>query len=810
MQKVESDVDNRRADEILQIIQSGDNEEQIAESLSQLLKRKSGLSTLGLDARGRHLFHTLVLHNKPKALTLLLQNETFHYAAMLPDQAGQTILHLAAANRDISREMPKIILRSFPELLNSQDRAGDAALHLAARQPSAWFVKLLAESPELKRMLANNEGETALSIAGANKELKHALFHLALGDIKSFDMRHKTETTESIESLRAIFPMLTSRSDSSHTPSTSSDSRSLSFSADEMPEIERMTDAPALKFSEFNKQLVALVAAFGETKSSQKVERLLESFYLSCQRFIFPDDLKLSVMLEKVEGGRESLIKILDYLFPHVERETTVLQAEMKRTIKELAYNLTLNGITEPPAALGAYVGNPEAEEVWWLVSCQDARNAERKFSYSQIEEKVLGTLMRHSPDNVLMMLRLLYSRFDYHQKLVANYVVAQLFLFDAANENTCHQSIASHFRFFIRFNVNKQRGLSLLGLEINAFLQKICGSVAAFSTQPLLHNFHLLKMGLQNEFKGKRSFSSLVESALALPRHMRALEVYAIARELKMLTHTFYQQVLFSEFTDGNWLDEEKKGRLAPHITEFMEASDKLRNYFIYTILNQTKNKIKRAFELLIDTTRALCPLDEENHPDLHHTMLFYTVFINPNISRLTKTWSALTESDRKCVSELKQLTRQADNYKFLRDICVLDRTALPCLMVCLADVYVADEGTKSLAKMQKARAFGAALSRLIEVKFSLKSRLVKHETDLPHFLKTYAAQSDKSLGAASLIHQQDEMSDVPIVPPPKPVRDAQLTRARSRSVDFFVASTRQRTSSVASVTLKLDSPKA
>jgi hypothetical protein len=748
---------------VINLIESAASEDVLTEKLKELVAKKPFLLGNVFEDQ-QTLFHLLVTHNKPKTLDALLQIKEWCIAAALVDVNTQTILHLAAKSKHISHEIPKIILKYLPALLNLRDAELNTALHLAVKNQLTWFVMELTRHTDLDRSLRNVHQQSALDLAEDHKDLRHAVCYLDLTAIKSVGVRHRGNSHGGVTDLSATFPMLSSRRD---TPSSSSSSGSVSTPSleDGTVEVGDYTDIRVVMSRAVTQSLKNLASVYQLGNDSPQFQQASREFLCVCKASLLPTDFDFSALEKDTPQMREMISSVVDHFSLFLDNEMKQLRLALDKALKDLIYTLTINGLTFVPNSLpSTFTPHPDLQMLWQLSACQDDAKGKREFSLEKLKYQALGMFTQMSVSDVLRYLRLLYAKFDSHQKLVANYVLAQLLLFESVDRAGHETTAATQLPFFKQFNAHRTQGLGALGKEINQHLTKISDAISAFSRHPLVHNVRLLRSTILDE--SKYSFEQLVRTALFRKRQDRALEVHTIAQALRMMSVDFYQTVSVKEFTEKNSL----------HIKEFKNSSEKIRYFFIQLILQQNPLNMKIAIELLIDVMRALCPLSGENFPDLHHTTILYSVFANSQIIRLTAVLDSLSEDDKKILSEIKHMTASDNNYKFMRDIHIVDSTSLPYLINLLNDFFMADQ--QEMNPLKKMSAFGFVLLNLIEVKLVVNFMMVKHVTDLHDFLKRFKLPVEEGLKPASSPKTEAKAPE-----PSRPRSPSQSSRLKSLS---------------------------
>lgn len=763
------------------LISSNEDEKKIARKLIKWFISLPALIEEGylLD---RNVFHLLVLKNKIQVLSLLLkdttwkilQNKSWHEIAISPDRTGCTLFHYAARDDESSLETMDVLFHYFPDKINIQNKQGNTPLHVAVIERKLWAVKYLV-AKKCNRSIKNINDKTPLDLSEMGSDLRQALLSIDLSVIKSLDLRHREKSTETINSFRDSFPLLSSdRSDYSSSPSSSLESlhSSLRFH-DSISSEHSSSDLDLEEEKDWNEdqtiendivivQLQQLIKAYQTNKRSVIYASLQKEFNAQClNNLLFKHWDITEHQLFQTPENRTVLSEVISILYPSVDNHYTQIQNKTHQLIAHfirlLAPHISIAD-SEPRIVPRINKGQEQTDIIrdtlWLITACQVSHESKREFSFEDITNRALGILSSFSLFEVLINLRGIYPHFDKDQKIVANFIVFQLLNYNAIDQVKAFSKLDMQLRFFCNLNVDKKIGLGELGEFINRHLMDMQTLVSS-SNHPMLQNFSTLNHQTSRPeiIKSNKSFDEIVEQALSKTRDTRIDEVLIIAHDLRMLTVTFYQQVSIKEFHNLNW-GRSNKETLSPHVVEFTEFYNGISNYFMAKILLQPSGNIKNALQLLIEIAQALCSLDGEQYPDLNHLMgIGSSVLDSPNITRLTSVLKELPQKDKLYMEEISQVVSTGKNFKVMRELYHVYRTTLPFLGLLLKDITFAHDGNSS--KILKAEATGAILKRLMEIKVLINFERTNFQTDLPVFLKEYISLDDDKLYHASLRHQ-------------------------------------------------------
>ncbi|CAM2809987.1 RasGEF domain-containing protein [Legionella worsleiensis] len=789
---------------IKELLRSGGDEKEIARELSILFVIHPELIELRYNS-GKTIFHLLVIKNKPLILQSILEDDTWQILQTKPwqeiaacsDDNGWTLIHHAAQLDENGRATMDVVLRFFPNKINAQNAEGNTPLHVGVEAQRLWAVKTLVQH-DCDRSIKNNHNQTALELPQVNSELRFAFLAIDLGTISSLDLRYRTKAqssseseAESSSSLRESCPLLSSgrSSDRSLSSSSSIDSphtplRHVEQSASESSLSEAIMALESHATIE-NKSALRLMSSLCKAHQTNKQSfvcvslhneliRLLNNGFLA-DDFAFDQKSPLNKPANRkiIQGILNELYARIEELNSYIQRNTSALIGQSLRMIATEISIADSEPLTPQTINTGQKKTDELMENLWLLTACQTSHHSKRKFNFLDITHRAVGILSSASLHDILVNLETLYPDFDKDQKIVTNFVLLQLLNYNVINTVRQDENIATQIRLFAELNTNIEKGLGALGASINQSLFKIHELCSLYSKNPLLRNFYILNRAI-NQPEGLHmlpAFDATVDQALGKTRPKRTAEVGIIAHELRMLTIAFYQSVSISEFHNKNWEKEDvcsasqteghactsqciKTGKTtrSPHITEFTDFFNKLSNYFVVKTVTQSPKNIKNALQLLIEIAQALCPLDDENYPDINHLMVISSIFNNVDVSRLVNFNTDLSVEDNAYRQEIDNITSREKNYRMMRRLYQQFRTTLPFLGIFCRDLTFASDGNEQATPIIRAEACGSILKSLLEVKLLLNFEPINFSTNLRLFLKNYLSLDEEIVHSASL----------------------------------------------------------
>ncbi|USQ15429.1 ankyrin repeat domain-containing protein (plasmid) [Legionella lytica] len=749
---------------IKNLITSNDNEKNIAKTLIKWFNQDSSLLdiTYLLD---QNVFHFLMRKSKFYVIEKLLENETWRSKASHCDRSGHTVLHYAAKCDASCIRILALLMGYFPELLNKADNSGNTPIHTAVLHNQSWAVQMLVKSPLVNRSLPNLKGESPMRLAVDNKELNQALFCIELASLEQLDLRYRSPNSSTKEMLWKEFPLLSSRSHIDNASSSSSNSKPC-------PSTPRAVIADTIeensgKNSHDNQivttdQLIYLVQdliiAYKIDSHTSRAIKLQEQFNQFCLHHSVENIIDFDKADLDAQQVRLILSKAINFLYPIAHKRYSLIQHEFNSLLKLFAYSLVNNQLLVETPPLGELNISTEKhqniillQKLWLLTAGQEMPNSTREFDFGILSRRILGLLNSYSLMEILIGLRIIYSDCDLAQKSIANFLIIQLLFYHVIEHIALPPLLGMHLRFLSSRNMNPTSNLGEMGKQFNEYLEKAFQLSSMISSQPVLHNFYIIRQQLsyQKLVATNNSFDDLINQALALPPKKRIEHVKLIAHELRSLTMAFYQRVSVVEFRDEGWL-KEKRQQSAPHITELTKQFNKLSAYFSEKVLTQSAENIQNALQFLIELAQHLCPLDSEHYLDLNHLMMLSSVFNSIGISRLTNVFNTMSSTEQSIIDEVNHAVSNKKNFKFMRDIYNAYRTTLPFLGYILTETTFANSGNDN--ELVRAEMVGVVLKKLMEIKVQVNFEQATHSTTLPLFLENYTAPNEEFLYQNSL----------------------------------------------------------
>jgi hypothetical protein len=633
-----------------------------------------------------------------------------------------------------------------------------------------WAVKRLVSTKECDRSIKNSLLKTAIELPEVTNEIRQAYLSLDLSAIKSLDLRHREHSPGSRDSFRDSFPMLSSSSSSdySSSPSRSLESQhsSLRYQGSSSPvsssselssdQEMQMDESPVIANEVVTSKLKQLLKVYATNKRSVVCAPLLKEFYALFQEHLLADDFDLGKeeTFQNPETG-QILNDTLSILYPGVDELYAKIPSKHFKLVNRFIHLLISHiSIADSKRRIAPKFSSDDIQQnmirdtLWILTAFQISHKSKRVFNFEVITNRALGVLSFISLFDILVNLRALYTYFDKDQKIIANFIVMQLMYYNAINQVMPLSKLNMQLRFICKLNTD---GLGILGEDINRHLLKMQELSQVSTNNPLLRNFYILNRQASHHelLKSYPSFNQFVDLALKKTRDTRIDEVLIIAHDLRMLTFSFYQKVLIGEFWNNAWT-KENKNELSPHIVELTDYFNKLSDYFVAKILSQPTGNIKNAIQLFIEIAQAICPLADEQYPDIHHLMVIgFGVLSNPNITRLTSFLKDLPSKDRRYLEEISKIVSPEKNYKVMRELYREFRTTLPFLGLLCRDMTFATDGNEE--KITKAEACGEILKKIMEIKLLVNFEKTNFQTNLLAFLKNYTPVVNDSLQSAS-----------------------------------------------------------
>jgi hypothetical protein len=778
---------------ILKLIKSTKKDDEvIAATLYAWCKENPNLFNLTFpEYSNGSLFHVLVLYQKSLVIQSLLENPNFRAVLMKTNHDGQTALHLAAQDVRYRPSLEALLKHATMEVVNFQDSLKNTALHIASKREQIWAVSLLIKTGHVIRNLTNNKGKTAFQLT-ANPEVKKILMGSDLTSIASFSQRLALSPPQLFHD---SFPQLSSRSNNgsfSSAENSLNERRLMKWDSCLRSEIldlgegayrENLELGEAHKKRDLELLQVDVLSIQSDFKSLLQAHQndslyykgLLNQFLTLFARVdlnAWPELQGVILPPLKLEENIQVLNAIISHLANEIRQRVEEIEKEHLEQSEMLLSTLLRSGYDGNQILIKPYFENNKNAKtltfLWEIIAGVTSKNKIRKINLDSILKKVIGLPDIQSFAELLAYLIELYPYYDYHQKLVANYIVYQLIAYNAhaldvefrevSNEavgdqaaainNSGYTTIRKLLQQFMQCNTDEEMGLEEMGAtlsdSINTLVRRYDEKIYG---RAQIRNYALL-YGISQNLKYYEPFDSLVDRALSANKEIRSELVECIAEELRMLYAGFFQRVAINEFRHFK-ISKVDKDRLAYNVIEFTEWFNSLSNYFQCKILDQPKNNIANVLKLLLEIGIALCSLNE-GYSNLHHLMMITSALESKNISRLKPYIDALPAEEKRILAEFQKMIDPRRNKLWLRMLYNSKLKTFPYLGLFMADL---DAAYNAEEEHHKAETVGDIIHKLMNIKRLLQFYVVNHKTNLPFFLQNYTLTvTDDELYSKSL----------------------------------------------------------
>lgn len=715
---------------ILKLLASRISENDLSKKLIVLYKKDHTNFCSTLFMGHRTMFHLLVLNNKEHCLKKLLQVEGLQVLANNIDGNNQTILHYLAQKIDVKPGLIDFIVDKFPDLLNMQDKDGNTPLHLACKSNNINAVISLVKNPSksgIKRNLLNLAQKKPIDLIGSNEQLKEALYYVEpmQFNLPLFTLSSPGSSADSSES------SLTSRSSRGLSCSSSVDSlseSSSSASSDSLVKISQATLGAVLK---------QLIEAHRNDPQSTKYVTLKTYVNSLCH------DIDLSRATE-LPPYPAPFYQILKQLYPELYDQQTRLNKHATNLLQEMVNVLICNDLLSyfPSSTTSDYKQitkeNESLVQAVWLVTSGILKNdGQRLYDFKQLTDQAYNLQIMMSYDRVIDLLILLYPYFDYQQKLVANFIVLQLFISNTHNPDDTYPNKMERISHFMACNIHVEVGLGSLGLKLNAIFSRFLTIKEEVINSVLYKNNKVLGHWIcsENINQLNGSFDLMINWALSHSTEERRQMVMNVADDLRLLTRQYYLLLTLDDLGQGNLSNLTRM-----HTNYFNRLSD----FFITKILTQPTSNVVNTLQFIIELIQELSRTDQGNFIDLNQLMMLSSVLENVNVSRLNIYFDTLSKQEHKVVQYLKHLVARDLNFKAMRDVWHNERS-LPFPGLIVTDLLFAGIGNSDMAL--RAEITGQMVSNLLKIKEELNSLPVRYHSNLPCFLDSYTMSNEDVL---------------------------------------------------------------
>lgn len=733
---------------ILKLIDS-DDQQNSAAILKTWFEHDPSLMLLTF-AKGRGIVHLLTLKNKPLVLKELLQIDAFKLLVNKADKHQKTPLHYAVMNEKYKKVF-NILLDALPQL-DSQDKAGNTALHKAVLKKQIWAIIALVKTGKANRLLANKENKTVIDLTQDNPILFKAIMYLDLAQVPSFGAKN-TGDRHSIGQLKDTFPLLSTSNRNRVSPASSKDPMSWHslFTLDDF-----QGELEVGRFETISEQINLMVLSYEE--NSDQYSTLRQQFILTCKQINFSlHKVTLGLIFKKLSANHDILDDVLHNLSTELQDNFSIIQTEQQQLMEDflcllINESLHLNDmpLTEP-SFVDLHVDKPDLLRfLWTLTAGFNTTESKREIDLERIINAAFYLQNKNSFTEILIGLEKLFPFFDRQQKLVANYIVWQLLTCNVNDSFFLDSNLVEQLYLFDRANKKNEEDLAHIGTKLSSSLSTLINRCDTVSHQPLYTNYQALRQITLESTSSKlnQSFNALVDRALSLNGDDRKKEVAYIAQELSSLSIEFYQKIVLSEFADMSWTKEDPN--LAANILRQTTRFNQMSNYFLEKILQQpSSEKTINAIQLLIQIGQELCPLSAEQYIDLHSIMIITSVLENSAITRLKPYLAELKEIDQAIVAELIKIVDLGQN-KYWQRVIQSSCRALPYSGLFQSDLTFAKDGNQS--QLGRAEACGNILLKILAIKQLVNFKVISPRTDLIEFIDNYIPIPEEHLYEASL----------------------------------------------------------
>lgn len=163
----------------MELLGSGDKRE--ADNIIQYVKDYPELTNERYGKSKDTLLHIAVLFDKGELVKRLCNSSKIKKLGFIPNECGQTLFHFASRNKNAAVIIPDLI-KEFPSIINTQDKAGNAALHQAVISERVAVVSLFVQAGADIALL-NRDGFSPLALCNDNLDLRNALLQINLSQM---------------------------------------------------------------------------------------------------------------------------------------------------------------------------------------------------------------------------------------------------------------------------------------------------------------------------------------------------------------------------------------------------------------------------------------------------------------------------------------------------------------------------------------------------------------------------------------------------------------------------------------------------
>ncbi|KAH3758455.1 Ras guanine nucleotide exchange factor Q [Pelomyxa schiedti] len=236
---------------------------------------------------------------------------------------------------------------------------------------------------------------------------------------------------------------------------------------------------------------------------------------------------------------------------------------------------------------------------------------------------------------------------------------------------------------------------------------------------------------------------------------HVTDIDPTEIARQLTLVEHELLSSISIMELSDKKWENKEKRRRLAPHLTAYIENSNKISNWVASEIV-KSKRDVKHRKAIITHFLEIAQRCREFRN---WNAMVEITLGLQLRfVDRLKKTWELISRNENALLDELKSLAIGEKNYLLLREQIASvppETPFLPYAALWLRDLVFIEDGNSTMKeadivnyeKLEMLCDAFKALLRVKDVQYQFKALPV-----FKIFFKNLVATPDDQLNQLSL----------------------------------------------------------
>ncbi|KAL6077438.1 Son of sevenless 2 [Balamuthia mandrillaris] len=171
------------------------------------------------------------------------------------------------------------------------------------------------------------------------------------------------------------------------------------------------------------------------------------------------------------------------------------------------------------------------------------------------------------------------------------------------------------------------------------------------------------------------------------------------LARQATLIAQEFFRKVQPIECL-GQAFNKSTKQSKAPNIMNIVENFNQMSAWVVHEIVKEPKKRNRVAKITKFVQFAQEC----EKLNNLHTAGVIATGLCSSAISRLKKTWAAVSDKTKEAFEHLQQMVLMVDNFKHYREkFKTIQPPAVPFLVVFLADMTFGDEGNPNNVSPQQ-----------------------------------------------------------------------------------------------------------